>query len=101
MVQNIFKRDSLKLGLILGLLAPLISLVAYYFLRFRVYTFGEYIGALSKNKPLLTGLTIPCLLLNIALFTFYINTHRDQTAKGIFTITLLYAIASILLKYFG
>jgi hypothetical protein len=87
--------------LILGLLAPLVSLVAYYLLRFRVYSFGEYIDALSKNKPLLTGLTIPCLLLNIALFTFYINTHRDQTAKGIFTITLLYAIASILLKFFG
>ncbi|MES2646652.1 MAG: hypothetical protein V4717_07260 [Bacteroidota bacterium] len=101
MVQNIFKRDSLKLGLIFGLLAPLISLVAYYFLRFRVYSFGDYIDALSKNKPLLTGLTIPCLLLNIALFTFYINTHRDQTAKGIFTITLLYAIASIVLKFFG
>jgi hypothetical protein len=100
-VQNIFKRDSLKLGLILGLLAPLISLVVYYLLRFRVYSFGDYIDALSKNKPLLTGLTIPCLLLNIALFTIYINTHRDQTAKGIFTITLLYAIASILLKFFG
>ncbi len=101
MVQNIFKRDSLKLGLILGFIAPLISLAGYYLLRFRVYSFGDYLSALAKNKPLLTGITIPCLLLNIALFTLYINTHRDQTAKGIFSITLLYAIASIFLKFFG
>jgi hypothetical protein len=43
---------------------------------------------------------VPCLVLNIALFTYYINTHRDQTAKGIFTITLLYAIASLAVKFF-
>ena len=101
MVQNIFKRDSLTLGLILGFTAPLLSLLAYYLIRFRVYSFGEYLHALIKNKPLLTGITIPCLLLNIALFTIYINTHKDQTAKGVFAITLLYAIASLMLKFFG
>ena len=101
MVGNIFKRDSLKLGLLLGFIAPLISVVAYYFIRFRVFTFGDYFSALVRNKPLLTGITIPCLLLNIAMFTLYINTHRDQTAKGIFSITLLYAIASLFLKFFG
>jgi hypothetical protein len=100
-VQNIFKRDSLTLGLILGFIAPLISVAGYYFIRFRIFSFGEYLSALMRNKPLLTGITIPCLLLNIALFTIYINTHRDQTAKGIFTITLLYAIASLMLKFLG
>jgi len=100
-VQNIFKRDSLKLGIFLGFIAPLISVVAYYFIRFRIFSFSEYLSALARNKPLLTGITIPCLLLNIALFTLYINTHRDQTAKGVFSITLLYAIASLLLKFFG
>ena len=100
MVQSIFKRDSLKLGLIIGFIAPLISVVGYYFIRFRVFTFGEYLSALIRNKPLLTGITIPCLLLNIALFTVYVNTKRDQTAKGIFAITLVYAITSLMIKFF-
>lgn len=101
MVQNFFKRDSLNLGLILGFIAPLLSISGYYFIRFRVYSFGEYLSALAANKPLLTGITIPCLLLNIGLFTIYINTQKDQTAKGIFAITLLYAIASLMLKFLG
>ena len=101
MVQKIFKRESLTLGLILGFIAPLISVAGYYFIRFRIFSFGEYLYALVKNKPLLTGITIPCLLLNIALFTIYINTRRDQTAKGVFAITLIYAIASLMLKFFG
>ncbi len=101
MAENIFRRDSLKLGIILGVLAPFISLVGYYLLRFRLYSFGDYLQALKQNKPLLTGITIPCLLLNIALFTLYTNTHRDQTAKGIFVVTLIYAIISLLFKFFG
>lgn len=101
MGQNLLKRDNLKLGLVLGLLTPLLSFVIYYFIRFRLYSFGEYLSALKDNKPLLTGITIPCLLLNIALFTIYINTHRDKTAKGIFTVTLIYAIISLFIKFFG
>jgi hypothetical protein len=99
--ENIFKRDSLKFGLLLGFIAPFLSLVGYYFIRFRLFTFKEYLVALKQNKPLLTGITIPCLLLNIVLFTIYTNTHRDQTAKGIFVVTLLYAIMSLMLKFFG
>lgn len=101
MVENVFKRDSLKLGILLGFIAPLISVAGYYFFRFRIYSFGDYLFALAHNKPLLTGITIPCLLLNIGLLTIYLNTHRDKTAKGIFAVTLLYALFSVSLKFFG
>jgi hypothetical protein len=48
---------------------------------------------------MITAISVPCLLLNIVLFTIYINSHRDQTAKGIFAITLIYAIGALLLKF--
>jgi len=35
------------------------------------------------------------------IFTLYINTRRDQTAKGIFGITVIFAIASLLFKFLG
>lgn len=93
------KRDSLKLGLILGFLAPLISLVIYYFLKFfPLFTVEDFFSFVSTNKNQITAISVPCLILNIALFTLYINSHRDQTAKGIFAVTLLYAIAALLLK---
>jgi hypothetical protein len=50
---------------------------------------------------LVSALSIPCLLLNIVLFTVYINGQRDKTAKGIFTASILYAVSALFFKLFG
>ncbi len=95
------KKDNLKFGILLGFLAPLLSLVIYYFVKFYpLFTIRDFMHFISTNRNQVTAISVPCLVLNIALFTYYINTHRDQTAKGIFTITLLYAIASLAVKFF-
>jgi hypothetical protein len=94
------KRDSLKLGFILGFIAPLVSLVVYYFLKFYpLFTISDFFDFVRTNKSQVTAISVPCLLLNIALFTIYINSHRDKTAKGIFAVTLIYAITALLLKF--
>ena len=95
-----FKRDSLKLGWILGFVSPIISLVIYYFLRFYpLFTVSDFFNFVSTNKSQITAISVPCLLLNIVLFTIYINSRRDRTAKGIFAVTLIYAIGALLLKF--
>jgi hypothetical protein len=94
------KKDNLKFGILLGFVAPLFSLVLYYFIKFYpLFSVKDFIRFIGSNRSQLTAISVPCLLLNIALFTFYINAHRDQTAKGIFAITLVYAIASLTLKF--
>ena len=94
------KRDNLKFGLLLGFLAPILSLTIYYLVKFYpLYSPSEFFGFLRDNKTQITAISVPCLVLNIALFTFYINAHRDNTAKGIFSITLVYAISALLLKF--
>lgn len=94
------KRDNLRLGLLLGFLAPLLSLVVYYFIKFYpLFSIGDFFGFLHTNKNQISAISVPCLLINIILFTLYINTHRDQTAKGIFAITLVYAIVALLFKF--
>ena len=94
------KRDSLQLGFILGFVAPLVSLVIYYLIRFYpLFTVSDFGNFVATNKSQITAISVPCLLLNIALFTIYINSHRDKTAKGIFAITLIYAIGALLLKF--
>ena len=96
----IFKKDNLRLGLVLGLVAPIISLVIYYFVKFYpTFTFGDFFGFMRTNKSQITAISVPCLVLNIALFTVYINSHRDSTAKGIFAATLIYAILALLFKF--
>ena len=98
----IFKKDNLSFGLILGFITPLLSLVIYYFVKFYpVFSMGDMFDALKTNKRLVTAISIPCLFLNVILFTIYINSRRDSTAKGIFASTLIYAIASLLFKFLG
>ena len=94
-----FKKDNLKFGLLLGFIAPLISMVIYYFVRFSEFSVSDVLGLMAREKNQITAIIVPCLVLNIALFTFYVNTQRDKTAKGIFAITLVYAIGSLLVKF--
>jgi hypothetical protein len=94
------KRDNLKLGLVMGFIAPILSLGIYYLVKFYpLFSLGDFFGFLHDNKAQITAVSVPCLVLNIALFTVYINSNRDNTAKGIFSITLVYAIIALLLKY--
>ena len=96
----IFKKDNLRLGLVLGLVAPIISLIIYYFVKFYpTFSVSDFLVFVKDNKTQITAISVPCLVLNIALFTIYINSHRDQTAKGVFAATLIYAIVALLFKF--
>jgi hypothetical protein len=95
------KRDNLKVGVLLGLITPLFVFVIIYLARFSGYSIGEFTSTFFRENRLITFFGVWCLVGNIALFTYYINSSRDRTAKGIFAITLLYGIGILLLKLFN
>ncbi|GAO41255.1 hypothetical protein [Flavihumibacter petaseus] len=97
------KKDNLRLGILLGLLAPFIGLVIYYFAAFytRNVSFEEFLAFMRQNKSLLTAVSSISLFANAILFTIYINSRRDKTAKGVFVATLIYGIGVLLLKVVG
>ena len=97
----IFKKDSFYFGLALGLIIPVVSFFGYYFWKFSSFPFTSFLNALQTNKQLISALSIPCLLLNIVLFTIFINGQKDKTAKGIFTVSVAYAAGAFLFKIFG
>jgi hypothetical protein len=94
----IFKKDNLRLGLALGLLGPLLGLVTIYFIRFPSYSFKDFLTYFMNDNKMITSIGSLSLLANVILFTIYINTHRDDTAKGIFLITVIYGIGILVLK---
>ena len=100
MATFILKKDNLKLGLVLGLVGPVLGLIIVYFLKFSSYGFLEFLDYFFNTRGLITSVGALCLLANAILFTIYINTHRDNTAKGIFVTTLLYGIAILIIKVF-
>jgi len=92
-------KDNYILGLTIGAVLPLLSFFGYYYWKFSLFTFSEFIELLSQNKSLVTALSIPCLLLNIVLFTIFINGRKDKTAKGIFIASIIYALSALIFKF--
>ena len=86
------------MGLVIGLVAPLLGLVILYFIKFPSVSFGVFLRYFITENRLITSLGSICLLANVAFFTLYINTSRDKTATGIFVVTLVYGIAILLIK---
>lgn len=94
-----FRKDDIKLGLILGILAPLAAMYIYYAIMLsKQINLSDYFYYLKTNKSLLTGVSSISLIANAIFFTVYVNTHKDKTAKGIFISTLIYGIAVLLIK---
>lgn len=94
----IFKKDNLRLGLALGLIGPLLGLVIIYFIKFPSYSFMDFLTYFMNDNKMITSIGALSLLANVILFTIYINTHRDETAKGIFAVTVIYGIGILILK---
>lgn len=96
----ILKKDNLRLGLILGFVGPIIGLIFVYFLKpqFNGLRFTQFLDYFVNSNKLITSVGALSLLANVVLFTIYINTHRDNTAKGIFLVTLIYGIGILILK---
>lgn len=95
----IFKKDNFVFGLILGFIAPFLGLILYKFIKYQAFTFAEMLQWLKLNPNLITAFISVSLFANAALFTIYINGHRDKTAKGIFVLTIIYAVIAMLFKY--
>ena len=97
----ILKKDKLQLGLVLGLLGPVVGLLVIYLIKFSSSSFGVFLEEFFSNNKLITSIGSLALLANVILFTIYINTHRDKTARGIFLVTLLFGIGILILKLFN
>ena len=95
----IFKKDNFIFGLALGLIAPIIGFLVYKLVKFKELSISEMLQWMKFNPNLVTVSISVSLLANAILFTIYINGYRDKTAKGIFIMTIIYAIIALAFKY--
>lgn len=96
----IFKKDNFIFGLALGFIAPMIGFLLYKLVKFKGLTLAEMFQWMKFNPNLISVSISVSLMANAILFTIYINGHYDKTAKGIFIITVIYAIIAMIFKYF-
>jgi len=99
----ILRKDNFWLGAILGLIAPILGIVIFKITKFKVFSFAEtfqYLRLEPGFRTLTAALSLS-LLLNALIFTLYINTRKDKTAKGIFATTLVYGLLVLIIKTFA
>ena len=95
----VFKKDNFIFGLALGFIAPLLGFMIFKLYKFQELTLSEMLQWMKFNPNLITVSISVSLMANAILFTIYINGHRDKTAKGIFVLTVIYAIIAMIFKY--
>lgn len=93
------RKDNFIFGLALGLVAPIIGVLFYKLVKFKLFSVDEMIHFLRGNPSMLTGLISISLIANGILFTLFMNKRSDQTGKGIFVMTLIYALIALGFKY--
>jgi hypothetical protein len=95
--------DNFKMGVILGFIAPILGFLTFKWYNFGIFSMKEFLQFifLQPNHQVLTaGLSIS-LLANALIFTLYVNSHIDKTAKGIFITTAFYGVAILVIKAFS
>lgn len=85
------KIDNIKLGLILGILAPALTILAVYLIQFSGYDFRELIDLLI-SKRVFTKIVSLCVIPNLALFFIFLNKNHYNSARGILMATIVVAI---------
>ena len=97
--MTLFKKDNFVFGIALGLIAPVIGFMIFKLFKFQGLSISEMLQWMKFNPNLITVSISVSLMANAILFTIYINGHRDRTAKGIFVMTVIYAIIAMIFKY--
>ena len=97
----ILKKDNFWLGTVVGLVGPLIGFAIFKLIKYRSFSLREMYQWMTLNHNLITAWISVSLFANALLFTLFVNARIDKTAKGIFTVTVLYAIIALLIKFFG
>lgn len=92
------KFDSQPLGLISGLILPMISLVIFYMVRHSDLSPGEFLDTMLRLN-ILTQVISLHVIPNLLLFFIFIWKNYLFSARGVLTATFIFAGLVFLLKF--
>lgn len=92
------KIDNLQLGLVLGIIAPALTMLIIYLIQFTDHNFKELIDLLI-SKRVFTKIVSLCVIPNLALFFLFLNKNYFKSARGILLATILFALFVFITKF--
>lgn len=101
MAINALKKDKLILGIVVGILVPILALYVQYLIKDYADSFVGYLKVITQ-KPylnLFSAATSLSLIANGLLFGILIQVKKYETARGVFIITVLYGVGVLVFKF--
>jgi hypothetical protein len=95
---TIYKWDRFWVGFLPGLIAPLLSPVFFYAIKFHYYTIPEYLHYLKVPSIISPMLSFGALI-NGFIFFLLIRINYHNAARGVIGATILYGIPIIITKF--
>ena len=92
------KYNDIRLGVVLGLLAPVLGLLVIYLAAFRNMALLEYLEFLADSRKLSSIISLSAIP-NLLLFFIFIWLNYLYSARGVLASTILYALVVIVTKY--
>jgi hypothetical protein len=92
------KYNDIRLGVVLGLLAPVLGLLVIYLAAFRNMALLEYLEFLDDSRKLSSIISLSAIP-NLLLFFIFIWLNYLYSARGVLASTILYALVVIVTKY--
>ena len=93
------KLDSLWLGLIVGILAPIVAFLMFYESSFTKVSFDYFIHYSIRVGALINILTV-CLIPNFLIFALFIWRSHYKSAKGIVIASASLTVLLVAAKFF-
>lgn len=92
------KVNNIKLGLLLGILAPAITMALIYLISFPEYNLNELVDLLVR-KRVFTKIVSLCVIPNLGLFFLFLNKNFYYAARGVLLSTVLFALFVFITKF--
>ena len=90
--------NSLIIGFVIGLISPLITF--YLFCRIAFPDLNVWDQFMSYyRRHVITHVISLAVIINLALFFIFLQTNRDQSARGVLGATFVFAFIILILKF--
>lgn len=96
MKKGIF--DKLWIGLVSGIVVPMIALSCYYFARYSDLSLVDFFQV-YKNLGILTHIISLSILPNLLVFFLFIRQNNLKSARGVLMATFLFTFVVLCIRF--
>lgn len=93
------KIDRMEIGLLTGLLLPIVVFFLVYLIGETSVSFSDYLISMWKLQALVKIMSL-CVFTNLAAFWLFLKFKFERAARGVLGATILYAFLVLISRAF-